>query len=63
MSLQPGEPIPSQHTEEAKQSTQNVVVQRIPFHQPQIGPLRHILQETRQGGSSKEYDSYKHNRP
>ncbi len=61
---QPFEPTPIQNTEAAKPPvSQDRDVQKIPFHQPQLGPLRHILQETGEKGSSKEYDSYSDNRP
>ena len=53
---------PTQNTEAATTPTQNVAVQKMPFHQPQIGPLRHILGETGQGGNATEYDSYSDHR-
>jgi hypothetical protein len=62
MSFQPFESNPTQSTEEAKLHTQKVVVQKLPFHQPVIGKLRHISRMTGQGGKSKEYDSYDDNR-
>jgi hypothetical protein len=35
---------------------------KIPFTMPQIRSLGTIIGRTRQGGSSKEYDSYSENR-
>jgi hypothetical protein len=63
MFSQPCDPTSTQRLSVSEQSTQDVVVQKIPFHKPQIGPLRHILQETGEKGKSKEYDSYSDNRP
>ncbi len=54
----------AQQAQETTCPTQHVVVQKkLPFRQPQIGPLRHLLQATGQGGSSSQYDSYSDNRP
>ncbi len=63
MFSQPFELTLTQNTEVAEQPGQNVAIQKLPFHQPQIGPLRHILQETGEKGKSAEYDSYSENRP
>ena len=52
------EPAPTQNRSLSGQPAQGVAVQKIPFHRPQIGSLRHVLQETGEGGKSKEYDSY-----
>lgn len=62
MAFQVSEHAPTQETEEARPVTQHVVVHKLPFHQPQVGPLRHVLQETGDGGNSSEYDSYRDNR-
>ncbi len=62
MALQPSEQPSIQDTEETQPVTHNLVAQKLPFRQPQIGPLRHILQETGEGGNSSEYDSYRYNR-
>ncbi len=56
-------PTSMQQTEEANIPTQNVVQKKLPFRQPQIGPLHHISRVTGEKGSSKEYDSYNDNRP
>ncbi len=58
-----GTPTSKQQTEEAKVLTPNVVQKKLPFRQPQIGPLHHISHVTGEKGSSKEYDSYNDNRP
>ena len=63
MSSQPCEPLLTQNAQRASLFTQNVAVQKIPFHQPQIGPLCHIWRLTGEKGKSKEYDSYSDNRP
>lgn len=63
MSFQSDGRASTQHTEEAKLPTQNEVRQKIPFRQPQVGPLDHISRVTGEKGSSKEYDSYSDNRP
>lgn len=62
MSSQPLMPTSLQDREVAQPPTQDKARQKMPFHQPQIGPLRHILQETGQGGKSSQYDSYNDNR-
>ena len=64
MSSQAFEQTSTQGTEETRPVMQhlNLVAQKLPFRQPQVGPLHHILQETGEGGSAAEYDSYKDNR-
>ena len=54
---------PTQNTEVTMSSTRSIAAQKIPFHKPQIGALRHLLRETGEKGKSKEYDSYSDNRP
>jgi hypothetical protein len=62
MAFQTSEHTSTPNAEETRLVTQHLVTHKLPFHQPQIGPLRHILQETGEGGNSKEYDSYRDNR-
>jgi hypothetical protein len=62
MALQSSEQPATQDMEETRLVTQHLVAQKLPFRQPQVGPLRHVLQETGEGGNSKEYDSYRDNR-
>lgn len=62
MSSQAFESIITQNTPASEKSTQNGTIQKLPFHKPLVGPLRHILQETGQSGKSSEYDSYSDNR-
>ena len=62
MSSQAFESTITQDGPASEKFTQNETVQKFPFHQPLVGPLRHILQETGQSGKSNEYDSYSDNR-
>jgi hypothetical protein len=53
---------PQQSQETPFPTHDSVVQKKLPFHQPQIGPFRHLSQVTGQGGSSSEYDSYDYHR-